>query len=92
MEEYCEARRFCSVEIISAWLGKKSWTRKETILMIKILTWEKETQTGLLDELRFYGEEREYIDLFRSTETEWNTFRKEKKIKIEKANIIISET
>lgn len=91
MEEYCEARRFCSVEIISAWLEKKSWTRKETILMLKILTWQRETQTGLLDELKFYGEEREYIDIFRADKDEWNIFREEKKKKIEKAKVVIAE-
>ena len=91
IEEYFESTRFCSIEMIHAWLKKGTWSRKETILMIKILTWLWETKTGLLDELKFYGEEREYIDIFRSEKTEWNIFREEKRKKIDQSKIIIAE-
>ena len=53
------------------------WKRKMGILMTKILFWLEDTETGLLDELKFYGSERQDIQFFRSRESEENIFQKE---------------
>jgi hypothetical protein len=46
--------QFCSLDMLSYWLGMTTWTRKETILILKLASWLDETQTGLLDELKYY--------------------------------------
>lgn len=68
---YNDSRLYISLNSIRTFFEKPLWKRKETILMIKLLTWLEKTETGLIDELKFYGEERTMIELFRSDWQEW---------------------
>lgn len=36
-----------------------------TIFLVKILCWLEKTETGLIDELKFYGKEYGYLPWFR---------------------------
>lgn len=60
--------------MISYWLTRDSWKRKESIFMLKLISWMLETKTGLLDELKYYGDERTLMELFRSGSDEQNYF------------------
>lgn len=71
---YRESEKFISLETISGFLEKNIWTRKESVFITKILFWLEKTTTGLIDELKFYGEERIWITLFRADVTEINRF------------------
>ena len=71
---YRESEKFISLETISGFLEKNIWTRKESIFITKILFWLKKTNTGLIDELKFYGEERSWVTLFRADTIEINSF------------------
>lgn len=71
---YREADKFISFETIEGFLEKSFWNRKETILLAKLDFWLRYTKTGLLDELKFYGDERIWLELFRATQDEENPF------------------
>lgn len=67
------------------------WNRKEMIFLLKLITWVRKTETGLLDELKYYGDERQLMELFRSSEGEKNVFfQKYKKITAQ-ANIVFAD-
>ncbi len=61
---YRDTEYFCSIDMLSHWLGMAKWNRKESILIVKLMSWIRETETGLLDELKYYGDERSLIELF----------------------------
>jgi DNA polymerase III epsilon subunit family exonuclease len=65
---------FFSIGMINYWLNMKIWKRKEAILILKICSTILESGTGLIDELKYYGDERMMIDFFRSEEDENNYF------------------
>lgn len=50
-----------------------------------------ETKTGLLDELKFYGEERNMLDIFRTEKDEIHIWRKQYEKKIKNTPILISD-
>ena len=61
---YRDAEYFCSIDMLSYWLSMHEWKRKESILIVKLMSWIRVTETGLLDELKYYGDERSLIELF----------------------------
>jgi hypothetical protein len=68
--------KWCSVEYMRELIqSDRRLSRKEMILTLKIMYWMTETQTGLLDEMKFYGDERKMIDLYRCREDEYPIWR-----------------
>ena len=67
--------KFCSLDILGEYITRISFTRKELIFALKMLFWIHSTETSLLDELKYYGEERVLIDFFRSERDEYSPFR-----------------
>ncbi len=67
---------FCSLVELRNRIDQSSWERKEAILIVKLLCWLEETETGLLSELKLYGEEREEISYFRMQIGEENRYHK----------------
>lgn len=67
--------KFCSLDILGEYITRISFTRKELIFALKMLFWIHSTETSLLDELKYYGEERVLIDFFRSERDEYSLFR-----------------
>ena len=63
--------------------------RKELILTLKIMCWMTETTTGLLDEMKFYGDERNMIDTYRCRADEYPIWRKTYESKIESIPVLI---
>lgn len=61
---------FLSLDALRESYDKPSWARKESILLSKILFWLSDTNTGRIDELKFYGNEREEIGFFRAKKGE----------------------
>lgn len=72
-------------------LANEEWDRKESILIGKLLWWIIETETGLIDELKFYGTERDYVPHLRSTHEEYSIFQEKYEEKIQYSSCIVSE-
>ncbi len=72
-------------------MSNESYSRKKLILILKIAFWMTKTETGLIDELKFYGDERTMIDIFRSQENEYSHWRNQYEAKIENMPILISD-
>lgn len=84
--------KWCSVRYIREILiWDESYSRKRLVLILKIAFWMTKTETGILDELKFYGDERAMIDLFRAQETEYFQWRTQYEKKIENIPILISD-
>lgn len=84
--------KWCSVEYMrDLLLGSESFSRKKLILIMKIAFWMTDTKTGLIDELKFYGDERNMVEIFRSNEQESSIWRKQYEQKIKKAPVLISD-
>ncbi len=78
--------------MLSYWLSVSSWKRKESVFIVKLSSWILSTETGLLDELKYYGDERSFMELFRATPGEVNPFfstYQEKSLRT--TNILISD-
>jgi DNA polymerase III epsilon subunit family exonuclease len=82
---------FCSVEMIAYWLSLETLGRKESIFLLKLTTWIWETLTGLIDELKYYGDERSFIEVFRSDNEEKNYFYEKYKNDLLSAEIVFSD-
>jgi hypothetical protein len=68
--------KWCSVEYIRELIqSDRRLSRKEMILTLKIMYWMTETTTGLLDEMKFYGDERKMIDIYRCRADEYPIWR-----------------
>lgn len=65
---------YLSLTALTTYLEKDTWNRKETILILKLLFWREDTQTGNLSELKLYGEERKEIEFFRMSPGEHDSF------------------
>lgn len=65
---------YISIEALWTHLEKDNWSRKETILILKLLFWIEDTKTGIISELKLYGEERREIEFFRLSWDEDNLF------------------
>lgn len=89
---YRESEKFISLETISGFLRKDIWSRKEAIFITKILFWLEKTTTGLIDELKFYGEERIWINLFRADITEINWFIQRARQNEKSSDILITDS
>lgn len=84
--------KWCSIGYIQELLsGKEIFWRKKLILILKIAFWITETKTGLLDELKFYGEERNVLDIFRGRDTEQNIWREQYEKHIKNIPVLISD-
>jgi DNA polymerase III epsilon subunit-like protein len=70
-----ETSSWISFQEIDSLLNQPSWERKMSVLIGKILFWLEDTETGLIDELKFYGKEYEYLPWFRLQEDETHIFR-----------------
>ena len=88
---YKDKKNFCSLEMLSYWLARDSWKRKESIFILKLASWILETKTWLLDELKYYGDERTLMELFRSPTNEKNYFFDRQKEASWKADILIAD-
>lgn len=64
---------YCSIESLESILSQWELSRKDTILITKLLFWLETTETWLLEELKFYGSERARIHFFRAREWEIHT-------------------
>lgn len=86
------ANKWCSVTYIRELLIDPEYLpRKKMILILKIAFWMTETRTGLIDELKFYGEERNMIEIFRSNEQDTSIWREEYEKKIKETPVLISD-
>lgn len=68
------ASEYISEEELRTILSRTDWERKEWILVTKLLFWREDTTTGLLRELKLYGEERTLIDYYRALPLEDNRY------------------
>lgn len=84
--------KWCSISYIQELLsGNEIFWRKKLILILKITFWITETKTGLLDELKFYGEERNMLDIFRTEKDETHIWRKKYNEKLNTIPLLISD-
>ncbi len=84
--------KWCSVEYIRELLISESvLQRKQMVLLLKIAYWLTETTTGLLDEMKFYGEERNILDIYRCRSDESHIWRMEYESKIQKIPVLICD-
>lgn len=91
----------CSIIDIpcSAWVSPKAvfeastahtpLDRKYLIFLLRLNFWLLKTKTGLLSELKWYGNEREYASLLVTQPDEFHVFRREYQKQYQSANIII---
>jgi DNA polymerase III epsilon subunit-like protein len=87
-----ETSRWVSIDaLIEAIESSTKWKRKYAILITKILLWLETTETGLLDELGFYGDERDMIELLRTQESESHIFRSSYEERQSTYDIVIME-
>lgn len=87
-----ESSRFCSLEEVSAMIvSEKNWERKVCIFMGKLLFWLEDTKTGIIDELKFYSEERELIRWFRKGDDEFSSFQSDYNDKLKWASHIVAD-
>lgn len=84
--------KWCSVAYTRELLmSSENFPRKKMILILKLAFWMTETETGLIDELKFYGDERNMIEIFRSNEQDISIWREEYEQKIKEIPILISD-
>ena len=84
--------KWCSIGYMRELLmGSENFPRKKIILILKIAFWMTETKTGLIDELKFYGDERGMIEIFRSNEQDRSIWREEYEKKNKEAPLLISD-
>lgn len=84
--------KWCSVEYMrDLLLSPEGFSRKKMILILKLAFWMTETKTGLIDELKFYGDERNMIEIFRSNEQDSTIWREEYEQKIKDIPVLISD-
>lgn len=86
-----EAQKYCSLSVLESYIEQKNLNRKEIIFGLKMLFWLEKTSTGLLDELKYYGEERVMVELFRSEEDEYSHFRTSQEAHIQESDILIAD-
>jgi DNA polymerase III epsilon subunit-like protein len=83
---------FISLSMIATWLERPLWKRKETILILRLIDWVRTTETGSMSELKWYGEEQDYRELFICGEQEWHDFRERNKEEKSLADIVIASS
>ncbi len=84
--------KWCSVEYIRELIqDDRRLSRKEMILTLKIMYWMTETTTGLLDEMKFYGDERKMIDIYRCRADEYPIWRTTYESRIYNIPVLIAD-
>ncbi len=84
--------KWCSVEYIRELMtSDRVLGRKEMILTLKISYWMSKTTTGLLDEMKYYGEERNMLEIYRCREDEYPVWRRAYEAKIDKIPVLICD-
>ncbi len=63
-------REYLSIPCLKDFLAHALFDRKEAIFLLKILFWQESSQEKLLNELKYYGKEREWIELLRGEEAD----------------------
>lgn len=86
---YHAPEEYCSIDELDERVRLGNWKRKESILIIKLLYWLEDTPTGLLKELKLYGEEREEIAFFRMQEWEINPYYTQLQESLTTAEVVI---
>lgn len=76
-------------EIINEALNSQNLDRKYRIFLIKMMFWLYNTKTWLLSELKYYGEEYNFLENFRLEENEKNFFWENYQKSIEDCKVII---
>ncbi len=84
--------KFCSLLALGDFISQAQMNRKEIIFSIKMLFWLEETQAWLLDELRFYGDERKYMKFMGLWATEYSDFREKHIDTCKNSSILIAHT
>ena len=84
--------RFCSLAALGEFISKSKMSRKEIIFSIKMLFWLEQTTTWLLDELKFYGEERRYMKFMELWTMEYSDFREKHRAFYTDAQVLIGNT
>ncbi len=85
--------KWCSVIYMQKLLvSTESYSRKKIILILKLAIWMTETQTGLIDELKFYGDERTMLALFRSRKDETSIWRETYEGRIKNIAVLITDS
>jgi DNA polymerase III epsilon subunit family exonuclease len=91
-EFYLAKKNYISINQLKYQLDQeKSWERKYAILITKFLFWLEKTETGNLWELKYYGEEHNSIEEFRSRKYESHVLIDRAQEKLSQANIVIWE-
>lgn len=88
---YYSNSHYISLASLREWLMRKTWQRKETVFLLKILTWQSDTKTGLLEELKYYGEEREFLRFFRMWISESNFYTEKRSKMITESDIVVTD-
>ncbi len=78
-----------SEEIFKKILQDKNIERKYFIFLIKMLFWLTDTKTGLVNELKYYGQEFDWLENFRLQENETNIFLENQEKNLKNSDIII---
>lgn len=76
-------------EIFKKILEEKNIERKYFIFLVKMLFWLVDTKTGLANELKYYGNEFEWLENFRLQADETNIFLKNQEKNLKNTDIII---
>lgn len=82
---------FISLDAFWEVFARTSWTRKETILNLKLFFWLIRTDTGDLGELKWYGDEYFFSRFYFLRPWETNIFTKKEKKNREKYTILLTE-
>ncbi len=82
--------KWCSVEYMRELItSDRILSRKELILTLKIAYWLTETITWLLDEMKYYGDERNMLDIYRCRSDESHLWREQYEAKIQTIPVLI---
>ncbi|GAB0175082.1 MAG: hypothetical protein HHAS10_09610 [Candidatus Altimarinota bacterium] len=87
-----ERSSYISLRMLGAWIMKDTWRRKESILIIRLIHWINTTQTGSIDEIKWYGDEQSYKYLFELRDDEENIFQNQDIENSKIAEILIAES
>jgi hypothetical protein len=88
-EIYHAREEYISIDELQERIVRGNWKRKESILITKLLYWLEDTPTGLVKELKLYGEEREEIAFFRMQACETNPYYTQLQESLDTIDVII---
>jgi hypothetical protein len=64
--EHIDSSEYISLEVLRFLLRKKEWSRKESVLLLRLMKWLARTETGRIDEIKWYGDEVRYKEVLRA--------------------------